>query len=133
MSFQILSEKGRTVDFSISLYENDGTTSVTLAATDVVRFKMGRRDGVKPDLDLLSGVVTANGSTVTIDETGTSPVASVTVRMAQADTSGLIAGMYDAEVLVVDDSETAPANAIKHFERGTVSMQESLGGSIGLT
>lgn len=133
MSFQILSEKGRTVDFAILLFEDDGTTSVTLAATDVVRFKMGRRDGTKPDLDLLSGVVTANGSTVTVDQTGTSPTAQVTVRMAQADTAGLIAGMYDANVLVVDNSETAPANAIKHFESGTVMLQESLGGSIDLT
>ena len=133
MSFEAFAEKNRTLDLTVTLTENDGTTSVTLAADDVVRFKMGRRPGALPDLDIDSAGATANGSKVTIDERGPSPAASVTIRLAQGDTVNLVPTVYDAEVTVVDNSETAPVDAIKHAEFGTVHLEETLGGSIGLT
>ncbi len=132
MSFNYIVEKRRTLDIKHLLFEDDESTSITLAETDVVRFKMGRRDGVKPDLDLVSGVATANGSTITIEQRGPSPGAEVTVRFAQADTSGLVAGPYDAEIMVVDDSEIAPADAVKSAEFGTVHLLETMGGSVAL-
>ena len=133
MSFYYVIEKNRTVDVVHLLYEDDGSTSVTLAADDVVRFKMGRRDGAQPSLDLDSAGDTSNGSGVTVDELGTSPTAQATIRFAQGDTSGLVAGVYEAEISVVDNSETSPTDAIKSFEFGTVAVLETLGGSVGLT
>jgi len=58
--------------------------------------------------------------------------ASVTVRLAQGDTSDM-EGAYDAEVLVVDDSETAPADAIKAAEYGVLHVYPSQSGDVGKT
>lgn len=133
MSFLMTAYKGRTQDFTVNLYEADGETSITMEATDEVRCKIYRRDAATPVLDLDSVGATASGSVVTIVALGASPVASVTVRIAQGDTSGLEPGVWSAEIDVVDDSETAPANAIKHVESGTFHLLGSGGGDVGLT
>lgn len=133
MSFEFRLTRNRTTDISITLYESNGSTSITLAASDEVRFKMYRRDADTPDLDLDSAADSGNDSGIDIDNLGPSPAASVTVRFAQADLTGLNPGVYKAEVTVVDDSETAPVNAIKHVESGVIYLQEAPGGDIDLT
>ncbi len=132
MSFFVKFNKNRTDDFVVRLVETDGTTSVTLAATDGVRFKVYRRDQATPVLDLDSDAASGNGSSVTVDEEGPSPTASVTVRVAQADLLALDPGIYRADVSVADDSENAPANALKAFEDGVVFISGTGGGDIGL-
>ena len=101
---------------------------MTLAATDIVRVKVGQA-GDTPLLDIDSVGPTANGSVVTID---TLSPASVTLRLAQGDTASLN-GLYDIEVNVVDDSETDPDNAIKAAEYGALSVLYSQAGDIGKT
>jgi len=127
MSFEACVDAGRTVDFTVPIYESDGSTAIVLAATDVVRVKIGRRETVSLDLD--SVAATENGSVVTVDETNP---ASVTVRLAQADTIGLD-GAYDCEVSVVDDSEESPADAIKCAEKGVIHFLPSMSGDVGKT
>lgn len=134
MSFEIIAPKSRTTDYSGSLYQADGTTPVVLAAADVVRFKLGRGVGATPLLDLTQSA-TANGSVVTVTSRGvaaTSP-ATYTVRLAQADLASIFAGAYDAEVSVVIDAETAPADAIKHVEIGVAHIVGMPGGNQGLS
>lgn len=132
MSFLARFNKNRTSDHTVDLYETDGITSITLAASDVVRFKIYRRDAATPLLDLDSTAASANDSSVTVDALGTSPVASVTLRVAQADAILLDPGVYRGEISIVDDSETAPANAVKHTEDGIVIVIGTAGGDIGL-
>lgn len=127
MSFLITAHRNRTRDYTIDLFEPDRTTPVLLAATDVVRVKIGRGTSI-PSLDLDSVAATANGSVVAFT-TGTN---DVTLRLAQADLLAMTAGVYDVEVAVVDDSETAPANAVKHVEWGCLSLQDTMAGDIGL-
>ena len=130
MSFEMRINRARTSSHTINLYESDEATSVTLAATDVVRFKMYRRVGDTPILDLDSAAASAAGSSVTVDELGTSPVASVTVKVAQGDIDTEVdPGVYRAEVAVVDDSDS---DLIKAFETGVVYVGGSGGGDIAL-
>ena len=131
MAFTVTFVKNRTSDDTITLYESDGTTGITLAATDVVRFKMYRRDTSTPDLDIDSAADSTNGSGITVDQLASAAIA--TLRIAQADTAGLVPGPYRAEILVVDDSETTPANAVKSAEQGVAYVLSSGGGDVGLT
>lgn len=127
MAFEVLTDAGRTVDFTVPLYEADGTTAVVLSSGDVVRCKVGRAGTATLDID--SVAATANGSLVTID---TLSPASVTIRFAQGDTSSL-RGVYDVEVGMVDDSETAPADAFKPAEQGSLAVRYTMDGDVGLT
>lgn len=129
-TFEQLAYKTRTQDFSISLYEADGTTGVGLESGDRVRVKIGRGDAATPTLDLVSGTATANGSKVTVNSL-VSP-AAITLRLAQGDLALMRLGPYDVNVLVVDDSETAPADAIKHAQYGVLHVVGSLGGNVSL-
>ena len=117
----------RTNDFQFTL-RDDNNEGVAIEAGDVVRFKLGRGDNSVPDLDLRSGGATANGSTITVDQT-TAP-AKATVRIAQDDVADLVPGTYRGELLLVDDSETAPVDAIKHAALGVVYVIGGLGGNV---
>lgn len=119
---------GRTEDFTWAAYEADGETPVVFADDDKVRFKIARKPGDAPLLDLVSGTVTANGSTVAI--TDLDP-ASGTARLAQADTDDFT-GDYHFELNLVDNSETSPADAIKPILRGKLRFLKSQGGNLGL-
>jgi len=123
--FLILAYKNRTRDFDVQIYEPDGSTAVVLQADDVVRVKIGRA-GSEPDLDLDSIEATASGSSVTFT-TGTN---DVTLRLAQADLNGLTPGVYDVEVAVVDNSETAPDDAIKTAEVGSLCVVRTMTGDV---
>ena len=132
MGFEIVAEQGRTQDFTITIKQADGGY-LQLAETDVVRMKIGR--GGTTVLDLDDKAVTTNKSGITIISrgNGSSVHCSVTVRLAQADLADM-SGFYRAAVLVVDDSETAPANAIKPADVGSVVVVGTkLGGDEGLT
>lgn len=130
--FNITAFKGRTTDYQFTLYQSDGVTGVVLDSGDVVRFKLGTHFGSTGlSLDLDSVAATTNGSGVTINQS-TAP-AKATVRFAQADMSGLKDRVYLGEISVTDNSETAPADAIKHAEAGTVYVQASMGGDVGVS
>lgn len=133
--FEIFVHRGGTVDWQGSLYESDGATQVVLASTDKVRIKIGRGDQATPDLDILSGTATSNSSSVTIDNRGTAATtpAQYTLRIAQADSVLLTGAVYEGIVAVVDDSETAPADAFIPVEYFVLHVLPSLAGSKGLT
>lgn len=124
MSFENIAYAGRTTDFTVLLYEDDGSTALVLANADVVRVKIGRAGSVVLDLD--SAADTANGSGVTVDNRS---AAQVTVRLAQGDTSAM-QGTYDVEVLVVDASDS---DLIKTCEYGCMHILPSQSGDTGLT
>lgn len=124
----LIAVAGRTEDFTWAAYAADGSTPSVFAAGDKVRFKLARKADDTPLLDLISGTVNANGSTVTMSA---SPAAG-TVRLGQADTTAF-EGEYHFELNLVDDSETSPADAIKPICRGRIKFLKSQGGSIGLT
>ena len=129
-------EVGRTADYRFKLYKSD-KKAAALAAGDVVRFKLSLKpDDEFPLLDLRSGAVTSNSSTVTIESLGVEDVtpAVVIVRFAQDDTIDLDSTKQHAgEIGVVDDSETAPPDAFKRAGYGPVDVLPSAGGNVGLT
>lgn len=133
---------GRTVDVRFRLYTADRVPQpIALAAGDVVRFKLSVDAGdEEPLLDLSSAEPTAGESVITIEALGENNVtpADVRVRFAQVDTAELAeyADLSDAlhgELCLVDDSETAPADAIKRIAHGPVLIVPASGGDVGLT
>lgn len=129
-------EAGETVDYRFKLYKSNGSP-LAIDPTDVVRFKLARRSSdATPLLDLSSANPTANKSSVTIESLGvdgTTP-ASVVVRFAQDDTRTFDFRItHHAELGVVDDSETAPADAYKRAGYGPINIKPSIGGNVGLT
>jgi hypothetical protein len=132
---------GRTVDLRFRLYTADKAPKpIALAAGDVVRFKLSAEVGDdEPLLDLSSAEATAGESVVTIQDLGEDEVtpADVRVRFAQVDTAELedyVSGEpLHGELCLVDDSETAPADAIKRIAHGPVLIVPASGGDVGLT
>ena len=126
MSFLISTHQNRTRSYTVTLYQPDGTTEIALAALDVVRFKVGA-NGTTPLIDLSSIEASGNGSTLTF----TVGSGACIVKLAQGDVADL-AGAYDAEILVVDDSENLPDDEkeIKHAEAGVLFVHPSQGGEI---
>ena len=129
--------KGRTCDFTAKLYKQD-KTAFGLAAGDVVRVKLwDYPDGnaTAPTLDLDSAAPSANNSSVTIDTIGSDGVtpAQVTIRFAQDDTTLLSEQWYRVEISYVDDSETAPTDAIKVVAIGTVNVIGTATGDVAKT
>ena len=129
MPFNLVAYKNRTTDFDFPIYEDDGTTPVILASGDVVRIKLSLAAHTTPALDIDSVGATGNGSVVTL----TLNPGLARLRLAQADTTALVERLYFAEVAVVDESETAPADAIKVVDRGTIEIQASQGGDVGVS
>ncbi len=123
-------ERRRTVDYTFTLYQQDATTGILLAATDVVRFKVFASDGTVA-LDIDSVAATSNGSIVTIDSRAAP--AQVTVRFGQTDVTALTSSSYQGEICIVDDSETAPADAIKRCAHGKIAVLMSGSGDVGKT
>lgn len=120
--------RGRTIDLSDALYLSDGTTGVAAEASDIIRFKVYRRDGATPLLDI-DNSASAAGSVTTI--TSLTAPAQYNIHLAQGDTDDVEPGVYDAEVALVDDSETAPANGIKHLSKGCLTIRPGPGGDVG--
>jgi len=131
MSFEVKAHANRTVDFTVVL-KTAGGDYLQLQASDVVRVKVGRAGTVELDLDSIAA--TPNGSVVTVDQLGDGSAthASATVRLAQGDLDGM-QGTYDISIGVVDDSESAPADAFKCAEMGALSVIPTMNGDVGLT
>lgn len=125
MPFEISIKQNFTSDFTVSLYQPDGSTAADLVTGDTVRVKIGRGNGATPALSLTSDQATANGSSVTFSS-GTD-VASV--RIAQADTASIWPGAYDMEVSVVDNADTKVngASPVKYVDTGTIHVMPSSG------
>ena len=204
---------GRTEDLEWQAFDEHGAPLV-IVPDDLVRYKLSATLGGAPaaGLDLVSGTVGPNGSTVTIESVGKSLLPEATdtgadtitltghgwatgtpvyalatdagleagvpyvvraidantisvhkslgdaqadvsrvdltasvktpliepargrVRLAQADTLPLVttaAAIYFDELLLVDSSETSPADPTKPIVYGSVKLRPPLGGSIG--
>lgn len=115
-------QAGRTIDVSVTIQ------GVTIASSDVIRVKIGQI-GATPALEVTSIAATANGSIATFS----AGASTATVRLAQGDTAALTPACYDMEVLVVDDSETAPANAVKHSINYVLVVLSSHSGSVAIS
>lgn len=124
MSFLLTGAVGRTFEWAGTIYEVDGTTVVTAAVGSVLRFKAGRRPAGIPVLDLDSAGGASGGSILTY----TPSTGAYTLKITGDDTEGLVPGVYDAELALVDHGES---DRIKVVERGTLYLQESLAGDLG--
>ncbi len=118
MAFEIFVEQGRKRSWTVALTDADGA-DVNIAAVDAVRFKVGRRNAA-PDLDLDSDTHTSNLSY-------TADTNDVNVTLLAANTSGMTAGTYSAEIALVDASDS---NAILSAELGTVHIIATLAGDV---
>lgn len=137
-------EDGRTCDYRFKLYKSD-RSPLEIADDDVVRFKLSDdADSEDPTLEISSAAATGNGSVITIESVGDEDAgtpAEVLVRFAQDDTDGLAANDdgtirredYFGELLLVDNSETDPADACKRIAYGPVTVLPAAGGDVGLT
>ena len=94
-----------------------------------MRLKIGRGE-VLELLEVTSIAATANGSVITINDI-TAP-AEYSILLAQGDLLTLPAGTYDAELLLVDDSETSPDNAAKTIDTGAFHVIGVMPGYVGL-
>lgn len=119
--------KRSTGDWDFTLYDAADST-VALAGDDQARCKIWSTHDATPALDL-TNTATANGSRVYVS--ATSP-AVVRLRIGQDDTASLEAGDYQFEVAIVDNSETAPADAYEVFCTGILRLMPSATGSRGL-
>lgn len=95
---------------------------VQLQAADVARFKVYRRDAATPDLDL-SETATANGSDTNPDNANPT---IVTVTINEDDVSSLEPGVYRAELLYDDDSDSSRQ---KTDQDGILQVIGTAGGS----
>jgi hypothetical protein len=134
-SFEIVAYQNRTIDFSAELFEADGVTGVVLQDADTVRFKLSYGTGA-PLLELSTDGPNTNDSSVTVNDLGGNPEgapAKVTIRMAQVDLKTVVwPGTFDAEISVVDATETSPFDAIKSVQLGIVHVLRTPGGTITL-
>lgn len=121
MSFEIHLYSGRAASFATAIYESNGTTEISLAANDVVRFKIGT-NAAAPAVELESTDTLAGGSTLTF----TTSTGDCVITLKPADFSALTAGVYDAELGVYDTSETA----MKHAEYGVVHVHPTQLGDV---
>jgi hypothetical protein len=113
MSFLIHAYKGRAREWDFTLYEADGTTELSLAADDVVRVKIGG-NGAAPTLDL---------SSIDPDQvTFTELTGDCCLMLTESQFDDLVAGAYDMEVLVFDESE----DKLKHAEYGVFFVHPSM-------
>ena len=91
---------------------------MTFSAGDVFRVKIGR-DNETPLLDLDSAAASANGSSLT--------AANPTTLTLNEDDMTMDAGLYSLEAAIYDLSDTA----IKHADKGTLTVIETQTGDVG--
>jgi hypothetical protein len=120
----IVARRGRKLTRDITMTDASSNT-VTPGGNDVVRVKIGR-PGSAPVLDLDSAAASANGSTVTKNNTpGVNRLAVV-----ESDMNLFSTGVYTAEVALVDNAD---GGAIKHVEHQVFVVQPVMLGDVGLT
>ena len=112
---------GRTRNFTGTLVDANGD-EIAITAGSNVRFKMFRRVGTVPVLDL-GGTATPNGSIVTF----TSSSGDYAVRIDQGDSSGISPGPYSVEVSLVDHGDS---DKIKHAQFGVITVLGAPAGGI---
>lgn len=125
-SVLIRARKNRDGEFTIGLFESDGTTEFILAAGDNVRVKIGRGEE-EPELEI--DVDPSPGGSVTSFTAGTN---DVTLKLCKGDTADLETGSYDMEIVVIDDSSTNPPDAARHVQYGVFSLDGTMGGPTAL-
>lgn len=119
MSFEIFITAGRQADFSGTLKDAAGT-AISITAGSKVRFKIFRRGGTTPVLDI-GPTATANGSITTFTAGSGAGAGGYTVKIAKDDSTSL-GGPYDVELSLIDAGDS---NVIKHAEFGVLQVAES--------
>jgi hypothetical protein len=123
-SFEINLYQGRTISYTVALFQQDGVTPVILVSGDTVRFSISIGTGL-PSLDLSNDTPTSNGSVVTV--TNLNP-GTVTIKFCQGDTALLYDVTYDAELRVVDATDS---DLVKTVELGVVHVIPTSKAAIG--
>lgn len=132
-TFEIVAYKGRTTQHDIALKDADAAAINAQESQDVARFKLGRRTGATPtlDLDTLSTPGALHGSRLSWK---TFTPAVVTLTLTQKDMDSVEPGTYDAEVILIDNSVASPSgDPAFPASFGVVHVVGMMGGSRGLT
>lgn len=124
--FAIMHQKNRTRTYDIALKTQAGT-DYTLAAEDEVLVHV-YRIAQTPVLTLNTWEVDGGGSFVTFTPGSNDAV----LKICQDDVAGLVPGLYDVEIVVLDDSDRVAGDyaAAKHVESGVFCLEEVSLGSI---
>jgi hypothetical protein len=117
MSVHIVAKQGRTCIFQVTLKDADGD-NITIASGDKIRIKIGKL-GETPQLDLVSGTNTVNGSSVTAAN-------PTTVRLDQDDLD-FTPGIYDIESGLVDASDSG---SLLHADEGVFVLRDAQAGGV---
>lgn len=118
MSFHITARNRRDREWDITIFEDDGTTEIVLAADDVVRIKIGA-DEQSPTLDLSS----IDPEQVTF----TAGTGDCVLMLTAAQVASLGPGSFDCEIDVWDESE----DKFKHCGYGVFTVHPTQLGETG--
>ena len=126
MSIEIEAYVGRTTDYTGEISGIDGVAvPEALDAADLLKLRITnyRRDLI---LELESGTPSAEDSVLTISDLGDGSVQKpeYTLRLAEGDMT-FPAGLYRVELIWIDSTETAPADASKRIDIGTLDVLPS--------
>lgn len=127
MSTRIEAAANRTTTgITITISAADGeSVPAALEVTDIVKFRI---TNYRNELlfELINDVPTDNDSLLEVSEVGngTDTKPAVAITLAEADMT-LAPGLYRWELLLLDDSETAPADARKRIDIGTLEVLRS--------
>jgi hypothetical protein len=118
MPFLITARNRRAREWDFTIYEDDGTTEITLSADDVVRVKIGSNDE-SPTLDLSS----EDPEQITFTVATGDCVLSLTA----AQVASLGVGVFDCEIDVWDESE----GKLKNCGCGVFAVHATMLGDVG--
>lgn len=118
MSFLITARNSRAREWDFTIYEDDGTTEIVLAADDIVRVKIGA-NGAVPVLDL--------SSIDPAEVTFTTDSGDCVLMLTEAQVAALGVGAHDMEVNVYDESE----DKLKNASYGVLFVHPTMLGDVG--
>lgn len=128
-SFEVVIYQGRTTQYVFTIKNAAGTVVPISDQGDVVRFKIGRGINATPALDLNSVDETAGGSVCSISDYD---AGQVTVTVSETDAATLDIGIYDAELILVDESISSPiVDPTLVATLGIVHVIRTMGGNTG--
>lgn len=121
-SFLARINRQRYRQFTVPVFESDGSTDANLAAGDVAIVRLAHNNVTY--LEIRSGQVTDGDSTITF----TAGTNDLTVDIGGPDAQDLLLPCYSCEVLVMDASDVDAANSprIKSCEIGVIHVSGSL-------
>jgi len=119
VGLELTASKNRTSQYELSLLDAEGDEFV-FESSNVLRVLIGK-GGATPDLDINSNTTTTLGSYITL--------ANPAVLVIMKDDLAIAPGVYDLEVLVLDDATGENTSLIK---KGIFVLRNTMGGTAAI-